>query len=127
MRERESLKRWGKRRERERRRSWCSNGSSVSRRRRTGKRGSDEVEARGARGGLGPGAAREPSSGRGWSLGVELLSNGARLLRLIWKGSGGGSLVGWRDREGSMDWIDGENEEGGGGMGIDGWDSSPRF
>ena len=69
-----------------------------------------------------------PSGARGgWSLGVELLSNGARLLRLIWKGSGGGSLVGWRDREGSMDWIDGENEEGVGGRGIDGWDSSPRF
>ena len=26
-----------------------------------------------------------------------------------------------------MDWIDGENEEGVGGMGIDGWDISLKF
>ena len=38
-----------------------------------------------------------------------------------------GQVVGWGIGSGSMDWIDGENEEGGGGMGIDGWDSSPRF
>ena len=40
--------------------------------------------------------------------------------------SSGGSS---RSKEGRLraDWCDGENEDGGGGMDIDGWDSSPRF
>ena len=41
---------------------------------------------------------------------------------------GSGSGAGWM---GKRQWIDGldrwENEEGGSGMEIDGWDSSPRF
>ena len=50
---------------------------------------------------------------------------------LGWSGSKTGAraraLVGWGIGSGSMDWIDGENKEGGGGMEIDGCDSSPRF
>ena len=42
----------------------------------------------------------------------------------------GGALVGGLDR-GKMrrgaGWSDAENKESGGGVGIDGWDSSPRF